>query len=153
VLFTKGDNFRQPIYVNWLSKKQVSKKIDQFAKIAKKDFKIAVYPSWKLFKSGTLLIDSNQIIIEACKGHVSNLIRRGNTKLSLIYGKNKKLLESVGESKFLSSALRRKILSAVNKVKRENIILEWAIDQNQEFIFYKLEDLKEAARSLIKKYS
>ena len=142
-----------PIYTNWLAKDKVLAKVDQFSKKAKKDFVIAVYPSWKLYKSGTLLIEPKRIIIEACKGHVAELMREGNCQLRLIYSSDKKLKESSGDGKFLNSNERQKILKSTNKISRKNIILEWAIGQEKEFIFYKLEDLKEAGKKLLEKYS
>jgi len=153
VLFTKDNVFRQPLYVNWLPKNKVPFQVDAFARQAKKDFVIIVYPSWKLIKTGTLLIERQRLVVEACKGHIYELMRKGNCQLRLIYDKDGKLQECWGNGKFLSPQERRKILAAALRLKRSGIILEWAVSQRKEFIVYKLENLKQAGKLLLAKYS
>lgn|SRR3989338_6303873 len=152
VLYTKPGSFRKPIYVNWLPKSRVKGKIDQFAKQAKKDYVIVVYPSWKLFKSGTLLIDKDRIVVEACRGSIDNLMRHGLCELRLTYDNRRRLINAWGKLKFLSASEKKKILSAMGKVKKKGLILEWAVGQRGEFIFQKLEDVKQAGKLLLKKY-
>ena len=87
VAFFKNDDFREPIYVNWLPKKQVPKKVDEFAKVAQANYIIVVYPSWKFNKSGTLLIDKDRYVIEATDGSIQDLMRQGKLKTSLVFNK------------------------------------------------------------------
>ncbi|MDP3244550.1 MAG: hypothetical protein Q8M83_02725 [bacterium] len=139
------------LYVNWLDKKQVPAKIDELQKQQKNKAVFVVYPSWRCKKSGTILIDKDRTVIEATKGVIVDLMRYGKVTVRYSY-KNGKMAQADGNKDFLTSAQRGRILQAGKKLKKKGIILEWAISQRNEFIFYRIESVREAARLLLKKY-
>ncbi|MBT3689821.1 hypothetical protein HOE31_00130 [bacterium] len=152
VAFFKDNDFRKPIYDNWVPKNKVLKKVDEFAELAQNDYFIVVYPSWKFNKSGTLLIDDDQYIIEAHAGSVQDLMRKGNVDTSLVFNREMKLIDdSIGNPDFLTKKEIKNILKATDIINKPTM-LEWAIGQQNEFNFNKLEDLKVAGKMLVKKY-
>ncbi len=138
------------LYINWLIKDKVPAQIDKFQNQQKGKTVFVVYPSWKWKKGGTILIEKNSEIIEAVEGEIVNLMRHGKIDASYYY-KNKKLFQVIGEKKFLTSRERRKILLA-RKMNKKNIILEWGITTRGKFIFYRIEDIREAGKLLLEKY-
>lgn len=140
------------LYVNWLLKDKVPSRIDELQEKQNGKATFVVYPSWKWKKSGTILIEKDRIIIEATKGAIINLMRYGRIEASYFFEKGK-LVNSTGNVKFLKLHERKKILQAPARIKEKNIILEWAITRRDEFVFYRIEDIGEAAKLLLKKYS
>lgn len=149
----RGKQFKKPLYINWLAKEKVAKEIDQLAKKAKKDYLIVTYPSWIPQKSGTLLIEKNRIIIEACQGKITRLMREGICDVGYQISKLGQVQSSWGNRHFLTRVEKKKIIDALAKIPQKNIMLEWAFGQQGEFIFYKLETLAKAGQALIAKYA
>lgn len=139
------------LYVNWLKKKQVPAKIDELQKQQKNKAIFVVYPSWRCKKSGTILIDKGMTVIEATKGAIVDLMRYGKVTVRYSY-KSGKMTQVDGQKDFLTPTERGRILQASKKLKNKGIILEWAIGRQNEFIFYRVENVREAAKLLLKKY-
>lgn len=142
----------QNMYVNWLPKKQVPKKIDEFQKKLHGKATFIIYPSWKWRIGGTVIIEKKRVVIESVCGAIVNLMRHGKVDASYFYERGK-LVSYTGNKQLLSAAERRKILQASSKLSSKNIMLEWAITTRNTFIFYRIENIKEAAKLLLKKYS
>ena len=139
------------LYVNWLPKKQVLGKIDEFKRQQKGKALFVVYPSWQWKKGGTILKEKGRTIIEAVKGEIVNLMRKGKINASYIYNCNH-LDSFTGQKNFLSFMELRKIQQAASKLNTDRVILEWAISTQNKFIIYRLEKIQEAAKLLMKKY-
>ena len=140
------------LYVNWLSKKQVPSKVDELQKKQKGKALFVTYPSWKWRKGGTILIEKTRVVIEAKRGSIVDLMRHGKVEASYYYQKGE-LVDTIGNSTLLTPAERTEILQASKKIKKKDIILEWGITTQGKFIFYRIEDIHEAAKLLLKKYS
>ncbi|MFC1687153.1 hypothetical protein ACFL0L_01055 [Patescibacteria group bacterium] len=147
----KGGKWRN-LYVNWLPKKQVPEKIDEFKKKLKGRATFIVYPSWKWKKGGTILIEKDRIVIEVVKGAIVDLMRHGKIDASYFY-EHGKLISYTGDKKVLTPAERKKVLLAPKKLSQKDVILEWGITTQNKFIFYRIENIREAAKLLLKKYS
>lgn len=152
-VFWKTDQFQKPLYANWVSKKDVPGIIDELATKAKKDFVIVTYPSWIPKKSGTLLIEKRRIIIESCKGMITRLMRDGICDAGYQISPASRILSSWGDKSFLNIKERKQVIDSINKIPSKNIILEWAIGKQKEFIFYKMESVKNAGKALVEKYT
>ena len=152
-LSLKYVGYRKPAYANWVEKKLVPQKVDEFAKKLNRDHIISVFPSVKISKNGTLFIGKNRIIIEACSSGMRKLMRKGECEIRLIYDMAMNLKDCWGNPNFFTAEEKQKILSSINKIRKKEVILEWIIGQRNEFIFYKLESLKQSGEILIKKYS
>lgn len=140
------------LYVNWLSKSKVPAKVDELQKKQKGKALFVTYPSWKWRKGGTVLIEKDRVVIEVVKGAIVDLMRHGKVDASYFYQKGK-LVDTTGNAKLLTPTERTKILQASKKIKKKDIILEWGITTQEKFIFYRIEDIHEAAKLLLKKYS
>lgn len=139
------------LYANWLPKKQLPAKVDELQKKQKGRALFVVYPSWKWIKGGTILKEKGKTIIEAVKGEIVNLMRKGKINVSYIYNGNH-LVDFTGQKNFLSHLELRKIRRAAGQLKIEGVILEWAISTQNKLIIYRLEKIQEAAKLLLKKY-
>lgn len=139
------------LYVNWLAKKKVPAKIDEFQRQYKGKALFVVYPSWRWKKGGTILKEKGRTIIEAVKGEVVNLMRKGKINASYSYVGNR-LREFTGQKSFLSHKELKKIRLAAGQLKMQGVILEWAISSQNKFIIYRLEKIQEAAKLLLNKY-
>ncbi|MBU0598133.1 hypothetical protein KKF61_04010 [Patescibacteria group bacterium] len=139
-------------YANCVVKKDVPTTVDKLQVRHKNKALFVIYPSWKWKKGGTVLIEKNRVIIEARRGAIEDLMRYGNVEVSYIFQQGK-LLHTAGDEKLLTHSELRKILKAQKKLSMKNVILEWGITTQGKFIFYRIEDIKEAARLLIKKYT
>ena len=139
------------VYANWLPKKLVPAKINEFQKRLKGKATFVVYPSWKWKKGGTVLIEKDRLVIEAVNGAIVDLMRHGKVTARYVFQRGK-LVSSDGKTSFLTSAEIHKVVEA-KKIKRSGILLEWGVTTQNKFIFYRVEDLREAARLLLKKYS
>ncbi|MFA6098888.1 MAG: hypothetical protein WCV50_05060 [Patescibacteria group bacterium] len=139
-------------YANWVAKKDVPSVVDKLQKKHKNKALFVIYPSWKWKKAGTVLLEKNRTVIEARRGAIVDLMRHGQVEASYFY-KRGKLTAVVGDRNVLTSAERKKVLQAERKITLKNVILEWGITTQGKFIFYRVEDIGEAARLLIKKYS
>jgi len=138
------------LYVNWLAKNKVPEKLDELAGKQKGRALFVVYPSWKWKKGGTVLIEKQRTVIEAVKGEIEKLMRKGILDASY-YFKNNKLVNFTEEKDFLSPKIRKSLLKA-NKIKKNNIILEWALTTQNKLIFYRAENIKKAGQLLLEKY-
>ncbi len=138
------------IYANWLPRSQVIKKVDDFQKQLKGRGLFVVYPSWRWSVGGTLLIEKNQQTIEATKGSIVDLTRRGINECCYIFKKGK--VESITGKKMLTKKLLNNLRPAIVGLNRGNYYLEWAVSTQGKFIFYRLNDLKSEAKLLLSKY-
>lgn len=149
-------NFKN-LYSNWLKKNKVPQTIDNFGKEFRGKATFVIYPSWRWKKGGTLLIDKKRVVIEAKKGSIEELARSGDIAVGYLYNQKFKLIDFWGKKNFLNPRERKRILTAAFKILNQKIkgefIFEWAITTQNKFIFYKVENLKESAQRLLKKYS
>jgi hypothetical protein len=139
------------LYANWLEKKDVPAKVDELQNQHENKALFVVYPSWKWKKGGTILIEPDRTVIESVDGPIVDLMRHGKVTASYFF-ENDKLVDTTGDKNFLTEQEIKIILQAQN-IPMKNIILEWGITTEGKFIFYRIEDLAEAARLLIEKYS
>jgi len=139
------------LYLNWIPKREVPDRLDELQHTQQGKALFVVYPSWKWRKGGTLLLEKNREIIEVVRGGVEKLMREGKIDASYIYQKGI-ISERIGNSLILTPSDRKSILTA-RKVKRKGLIFEWVITTQGKFIFYRVEDISEAAKLLIIKYS
>ncbi len=139
------------LYVNWLPKKQVPATVDKLQNKQKGDALFVTYPSWNWKKGGTILIEKDRVVIEAVKGAVVDLMRHGKVEVSYWYRKGT-LTHTDGNTKLLTAVERKTILQAVKKIKKKDVILEWGITTQGKFIFYRIEDIREAGKLLLEKY-
>ncbi|MFH1366573.1 MAG: hypothetical protein ABIH38_01110 [Patescibacteria group bacterium] len=139
------------LYVNWLPKKQVPAKVDELQRKQKGKALFVVYPSWRWKKGGTILKEKGRTIIEAVKGEIVNLMRKGKINSSYVYNGNR-LREFSGQKNFLGQTELRKIREAAGQIKMKGVILEWAITTQNKFTIYRLEKIREASKLLLKKY-
>ncbi len=142
----------QNLYVNWLPKKKVSVKVDELQAQHPGRAMFVIYPSWEWKKGGTILVEKERVVIKATRGEIVNLMRYGKISASYVFQKGK-LVEVNGDKNFLSVSEIKKVIQAQERIKKKNVILEWGITTQNKFIFYRIEDLKEAAKLLIEKYS
>ncbi|MFH1235367.1 MAG: hypothetical protein V1685_00310 [Parcubacteria group bacterium] len=141
------------LYVNRLPKKQVPGKVDEFQKRLRGRALFVIYPSWKWKRAGTLLIEKDRVVIEAIRGAIVDLMRHGKVEGAYYFNTALKLVSTVGDARVITLTERKKILQAVRKIRQKNVILEWGITTQNKFIFYRIEDIREAGKLLLKKYS
>jgi len=139
------------LYANWLPKKKVLPRIDELQKEQRGRALFVVYPSWKWKKGGTILIEKDRVVTEAVKGQIEDLMRRGRVDASYFYRKGR-LMHATGNKSFLTASEKRKILQASRKLKLKDVILEWGVTTQDKFIFYRIENIREAAKLLLEKY-
>lgn len=137
------------LYVNWLAKSKVPAKVDELQKKQRGKAMFVVYPSWKWKVGGTILLEPNREVIEGVRGGVVDLMRYGKVDASITY-KNKKIVAKTGNQNLFADNKRQILLA--RKIRRSNIILEWGITTQNKFIFYRIEDIKEAGKLLLEKY-
>lgn len=140
------------IYVNRLIKSKVAVTVDQFQRKLRGRGWLAVYPSWNWCKCGTLLIETRQVVIEAVKGEINDLTRRGRVDSRYIFKKGKLVL-AVGDKKLLTKKDLEQIKKPIKVLPRGSYYLEWVITTNHKFIFYYANGLAAEGRVLLDKYS
>ncbi|USN53343.1 MAG: hypothetical protein H6760_04220 [Candidatus Nomurabacteria bacterium] len=138
------------LYANWVAPSKVAATVDRLQREHPHRALFVVYPSWKWKKGGTILLERDRVVIEATRGPIVNLMRYGKVTASYTYQKGK-LTQSIGLKKFLSPAEKQRILLAC-RMPKKGLILEWGISTQGKFIFYRVEDIREAARLLLAKY-
>lgn len=140
------------VYANWVAKIDIPAKVDELQKEQKGNAVFVVYPSWKWNKGGTVLIEGDQVIIEAVADAVVELMRHGRVDVRYVFEGNE-LKQVDGNKDLLNDIDIQNILMAKKHISVDNIILEWGVTTQNKFIFYRIEDIREAARLLLEKYA
>jgi len=144
----------KPFHVNWVYKPDVPRRIEEFRQSLDGKGWFVVYPSWKWNAGGTLLLDNKQLVIEAVKGAIYNLLKGVRRDVTLIHDReSKQTLFTKGEKELVPIEVKTKLFETADKLRDDNYILEWAITTENKLIFYNLELLKDAQKRLLDKYS
>lgn len=140
------------IYANRLIKSEVALTVDKFERKLKGRGWLVVYPSWNWSKCGTLLIEPRQMVIEAVKGEIDDLTRRGRVDSQYIFKKGK-LVSETGDKSLLTRKDLEQIKKPIKVLPGGSYYLEWAITTNHGFIFYYANGLAAESKILLAKYS
>lgn len=139
------------IYANRLIKSQVALTVDKFQRQLKGRGWLVVYPSWRWYKCGTLLIESKQIVLEAVKGEINDLTRRGRVDSQYIFKKSQFVLMA-GDKRLLSRRDLEQIKKPLKVLPRGSYYLEWVITTDRKFMFYYANSLAAESKNLLAKY-
>lgn len=140
------------LYVNWLTAKEVTTKIDKFQKELKGKGLFVVYPSWHWLKGGTMIKEPGRIIIEAIAGAVVDLARHGKVEADYFYSHGKLIIQH-DDKNIISKKELNYLLRAARLLRSGSYYLEWAVSTKGKFIFYRLRDLASEAKDLVAKYA
>jgi len=140
------------VYANWVAKSDVPATVDALQKEQEGNAVFVVYPSWKWKKGGTVLIEGDQVIIEAVADAVVELMRHGRVDARYVFERGN-LIRTDGDNGLLNESDLNHMRMAQKNISMDNIILEWGVTTQGTFIFYRIEDIHEAARLLLEKYA
>ncbi len=139
------------IYANKLLKSRVALTVDKFQRQLGGRGWLAVYPSWHWHKCGTLLIESKQIVLEAVKGEINDLTRRGRVDSQYIFKKGQFVLVA-GDKCLLTRKELEQIKKPTKVLPRGSYYLEWVITAGHKFMFYYANSLAAEGKILLAKY-
>ncbi|NYZ79772.1 hypothetical protein H0N95_00810 [Candidatus Micrarchaeota archaeon] len=137
-----GDEFNLP-HANWIKKKEVPGKIDEFQKAIKKEATFVVYPSWEFIKAANAMFINDKIIIEVVKGRLHKLLYGGDPDLHLVYSRTEEpeLINYKGEKQILTKE-DYECLLGLNKVIKGNKIIQWSHTTRNTYLFHDLREIK-----------
>ncbi len=141
----------QNLYVNWLARARVVAAVDKFQRRLRGRGIFVVYPSWRWRKGGAVLVEPDQMVIEAVKGAVVDLARHGRVDVRYVIRRGR-VVTVDGQRRFLTIAELAEIKQPARLLPRGSYYLEWGVSTRGQFIFYRLTDLATEGRALLKKY-
>ena len=140
------------VFVNWIPKREVPARLDALQKQQEGEAIFVVYPSWTWKKAGAIMSEGMRVTIEGVYGSINDLSRKGKVHSQFLYHRHE-LQHKYGDQSFFAPEEKRVMRHACAQLMGKDLIAEFAVTTKNKLIFFRLEQLHEAARLLIEKYS